>query len=253
MLNHDKTDVYTQVSTSQILCSGLLETNFTVKDLKNYGDFGFGATAGMQENIMILDGEIISPTDKAIEHHVAICFLSYFISHSELTLEHSMGINELRNEIQSFLISENIVNLVKINGHFDFIQTSSFPKFKKPYPIITEEIVNNSTNKIFYDTSGTLLAFWLPDYCKCINAGAGGLHIHYISDDRNICGHVLDCNITSGKVQLSSKHTISLKLPDCSDFHQLNICENSIDKRIEAWAKEGVGGREGSNTSGFDI
>jgi len=214
MLNTDKTDIYTQVSTSQVLCSGLLETNFIVKDLLNYGDFGFGATAGMQENIMILDGEIISPTDKAIEHPVAICFLSYFVSEREFILEQSMGINQLRKKIQSFFTSENIVNLVKIHGHFDFIQTSSFPKFKKPYPIITEEIVNSSTNKTFYDTSGTLLAFWLPDYCKCINAGAGGLHIHYISDNRNICGHVLDCNITPGKIELSSKHTISLKLPD---------------------------------------
>ncbi|CQJ38156.1 TPA: acetolactate decarboxylase [Yersinia enterocolitica] len=246
MLNSNEIDSYTQISTSQTLCSGLLETNFKVKDLLNYGDFGFGATAGMQHNIMILDGEIISPTLDFIDEHVAISFISHFTLDGSLQINNAMGIKELRNKIQDNFNSTNIINLVKIKGNFDFVKTSSFPKFSRPYPVITADIVNRSVNSCHYSTSGTLLAFWLPEFCKCINAGAGGLHIHYISNDKKICGHVLDCNISSGTAEFSSKHTISLKLPESSEFQNLELGSNDelIDNRIEAWAKDGVGGKE---------
>ena len=114
---------------------------------------------------------------------------------------------------------------------------------------ITADIVNQSANTCHYSTSGTLLAFWFPEFCKCINAGAGtgtgGLHIHYISDDKKICGHVLDCNVLSGTAEFSAKQTISLKLPDCAEYQKLVLENNNelIDSRIEAWAKDGVGGK----------
>ncbi len=240
-LNND--DYYTQISITPAIGEGILETNVNVKDILKFGDFGFGATAGMRDNIMILDGERISPKESGLSKKVAIAFLSFFKSDSRTIVSENINLYEIKILFKEKMLSNNIIQLMKIKGNFEFIEVSNFPKFNKPYPRLTPQMIDNDKNIERKNISGTLMGFWLPNFLKDINAGAGDLHLHFVSEDKKFWGHVLNCILVNGVMEISYKHGINIILPSIDEYYKRDFPDFnvSLTKRLEAWSKEGKG------------
>ncbi|KUI99675.1 acetolactate decarboxylase [Vibrio sp. MEBiC08052] len=236
-------DTLYQINTSQTLCNCIMDSNHKLSELLEQGDFGFGATAGMQENIVLFNGKIISPKENISSKKIAISFVSKFFNEKTLYSCSGMNIEGLREYIECSFQSKNYIYLFKLKSEFDFVKISHFPKFQKPYVKITPEIVNQSENEILSNISGYLMGFWLPSYLDCFNSGAGGCHIHFISDDMSVFGHVLECQTSSFEMQLCQKNNFELVLPCCKDFNTSPFIEDKqMNSRISDWAKLGKGG-----------
>lgn len=241
-------DVFTQINTTNALVSGVMETDVTVKDLIRWGDFGLGCTEGMNESILVLDNKIYSNIDVPEDRKIGLFHLAFFKEASSVKLEQTMNLKQLRNYMDSVLPTRNIMYAVKCKGRFESMQTSIPLAFQKPYPRIVPEMTDQSVNREVKNVSGTIIAFWLPSFLLGINGGAGGLHAHFLSEDRTFMGHVIDCNMISGELWIDAKHQLNLQLPKRNpSFYEADLTGNdAMSERVSEWIREGIGGRESS-------
>lgn len=239
-------DTFTQISTTPAFTEGIMDTNYKLSEVKKLGNFGFGGTAGIEQGYILLDDVIYTFPNSDEQQTVCLSLITNFTDNESVqNINKSFNLKDLRNYIENLLPTKNIIYAIKIHGNFDFLTTTETLSFSKPYPKLTPELVNNSINKTEYYISGTLVCFWLPDYLKGINGGAGGLHIHFISSDKKFLGHVLDCNLQKGVIHINRKHKLNLILPKTDEFYNvdLNDDKEKLSTRVEEFIKFGIGGK----------
>ena len=71
------------------------------------------------------------------------------------------------------------------------------------------------------DVVGTILGFRCPDYA--VGIGVPGYHLHFISDDRQTGGHVLDYVLLDGRVEIDHTSSLHLELPETRSFSQAEL------------------------------
>jgi acetolactate decarboxylase len=76
-----------------------------------------------------------------------------------------------------------------MQGTFPSLRVRSEPPQQKPYPTLTEALQNQSVYS-YTNATGTVVGFYTPVFFKGLNVA--GYHLHYISDDRQTGGHILD-------------------------------------------------------------
>ena len=84
---------------------------------------------------------------------------------------------------------------IKLSGQFSMIKIRSIPRQTEPFPLLADVIAQQATWEK-QDIRGTLVGYWFPQYLASLNAP--GYHLHFISDDRLVAGHLLECSLESG-------------------------------------------------------
>lgn len=227
---HAEDDTIFQTSTLDALMEGVYDGNFTYGDLKKHGDFGLGTLNDLDGEMIGLDGmfyqvksdgKVSVVPDDAKTPFAAVTF---FEPDRSLTLAKTLDCNELERYIETLFPSKNIFYAVKIEGSFDHVKTRSVPRQKKPFPPLTE-VVKHQSYFEFNDIKGTMGGFWFPAYMKDINAA--GFHFHFITDDRQAGGHVLDCTASKVKIEIDYSRDLDLSLPETSGFYNADLTESS--------------------------
>ena len=93
---------------------------------------------------------------------------------------------------------KNTFLAVRVDGRFAAITLRSVHRQEPPYRPLAEVVKGQSvwTHK---EVSGTLVGFHSPGWVGGLNVP--GYHWHFLSDDRTVGGHVLDCRVREGQVQ----------------------------------------------------
>lgn len=225
-------DVIFQTSTIDALMEGVYDGNSTYGELKKHGDFGLGTLNDLDGEMIGLggvfyqvksDGKVSVVPDDARTPFAAVTF---FEPDRNLTLTKTLGCNELESYLETLFPSKNIFYAVKIEGSFDHVKTRSVPRQKKPFPPLTE-VVKHQSYFEFDHTKGTMAGFWFPAYMKDINVA--GFHLHFITDDKQAGGHVLDCTVSSVKIEIDYSRDLDLSLPETSGFYNADLTESSDD------------------------
>lgn len=97
------------------------------------------------------------------------------------------------NKVNQDLVEEyrlaNVFAFLKIDGKFDYLKTRIAPKQDKPSSSLLE--VAKKQSKLEYeDINGTLLGYYAPAIWDKV--AVPGWHLHFISSNRKVVGHVLD-------------------------------------------------------------
>jgi acetolactate decarboxylase len=79
------------------------------------------------------------------------------------------------------------------------------------------------------DTAGTLVGFWSPAIYQGI--AVAGLHLHFLSADRAVGGHVLDVAVGSASMTLTAYARFELRLPTDPRFLATELSHDE-DHRI---------------------
>lgn len=66
--------------------------------------------------------------------------------------------------------------------------------------------------------TGTLVGFWCPAYIGDINTD--GFHLHFLSDDHNLGGHLMEFTAQSLEIGLDIKSTYQINLPNTEMFEK---------------------------------
>ena len=93
------------------------------------------------------------------------------------------------------------------------------------------EVTSHQVETVARDIRGTVVGFWTPAIYQGI--AVAGLHLHFLSEDRSIGGHVLDLAAQSGDLHVAAFARFDLHLPTDDLFLRTELT-HAEDHRIVA-------------------
>lgn len=224
-----------QVSTINALMQGVYDGEFSIKELKQHGNFGIGTFDGLEGEMIVLDGKYyqVKASGEVIEvnDNVKTPFANVVNFHPELfgEVKNVETFGDLEKALDSIIKDRNYVYAIRIDGIVN-VKTRAIPKKTKPYPTLAEAAKTQSVFDI-QNTKGTVVGFWCPQYVNGINVP--GYHLHFIADDRKSGGHILSGGIVAGKVQIARVTDFRMVLPG-SDAFQKAALNNDYSKELKS-------------------
>ena len=214
-------DVVYQVSTMNALTQGIYEGAVSYEDLEKHGDFGLGTFEGLEGEMVGLDGVFYQVKTDGVPHVVEggmttpFAFVTFFETNREETVSDVGNMDELTGLLDGMLPTRNIYYAIRIHGQFSHVKARSVPGQQEPYPPLAEVVARQTIFEL-NDVSGSIVGFFCPASKEGVNAA--GYHLHFITDDRKAGGHMLDCAIENGEVEID----------DSGDHHIHNLHLESI-------------------------
>lgn len=132
---------------------------------------------------------------------------------------------------------KNYFLALQAEARFEYLTIRVIPKRDCP-----DETLGNLAKRQKMQTVehsiGTLFGFWSPECATGFSVP--GFHLHYLSEDRKIGGHVLDFKAQNAKVSAAIQKEYHLELPDTKEFQDTGV---SIPTSHEVESAEGLASR----------
>ena len=194
-----------QVSTLNSLSEGNFDGNYTIGELKTHGDTGIGTINGLDGEMIELNGNVYQIKSNGTVYLVnnsantPFAMTVPFKADKILILNSSMNLTQLEQFLNATVPSKNMFYSIKVIGTFNSVKVRSPPKQNEPYPDLTTAL-KNQTIFNFNNITGTMVGFWCPAYASNVNLN--DYHFHFISEDKNSGGHVLDCQLKGAIIEI---------------------------------------------------
>ena len=121
-----------------------------------------------------------------------------------------LNYSQLTTYINGTLPSYGAIYAVKVHGFFDYAKTRSVPQQTTPYPALADA-VKNQTVFTFSGVEGTAVGFYFPSSMNGVDFV--GYHLHFITDNHDAGGHLLDCIVRNATVEIDQINTYVLAIP----------------------------------------
>jgi acetolactate decarboxylase len=226
-------DMIFHYSVLKALDNGILEGTITTGELKKHGDNGLGTFNELNGEMIMLDhvvyrisadGKILKPGDETL---VPYSIVSFFNQDESLKMEGQIDYPSLKAYIEERLPSQNLFYAFRIKGEFEYIKCGGANKQEKPYNKSLTEMTANRPVFEEKNLSGTLIGFWCPAYIGDINSI--GFHLHFLSDDHTIGGHLMEFHARSLDISYDVKSIYKILLPDTKDFQQAHFRSEKVN------------------------
>jgi acetolactate decarboxylase len=225
----DRETLY-QVSTIDALMQGVFEGVQPVGEVKNHGDFGIGTFDALDGEMIVLDGTVYQVRADGKVYLVPdnattpLATVTYFNRDMAVRTSRPMNMTELSTTLSDQIPSENMIYAVRMHGSYPFMKVRAIPAQKKPYPTLTDAAKNQSVYT-YFNTTGTVVGFYTPVFFKGLNVP--GYHLHFISDDRNTGGHILDFTAENGTtVEFDVTPSFEMTLPTSGAFTGVDLSDD---------------------------
>lgn len=204
----EKNDRIYQVGTLDGLLNGEYGGKISVSSLLAQGSMGLGTFEGLDGEMVVLDGKCYQASVDGTVMEVSGSILTPFASVTDLLVDITAPILDannytvLQSQLLEVLGAGTGFALIVIHGNFTHLTVRSVPGQVEPYPPLPD-VVQNQTKFELNDITGTLVGFYAPSYVGTLDQA--GFHLHFISDDRQSGGHVLDVTVQDVTAQLDLK------------------------------------------------
>lgn len=221
------------------LIGGLYRGTLSISDLKQKGDFGLGAPDMIDGELMVLDGEAyqtrVNGKTYVLDgaHKTSFASVTFFKADTSFYMNQKVGKDEVLNMIEQKLVNKNAMYAIRITGLFDTVKTRAFPPVEvEPFPPLSSMLEKQQFFQ-FTATAGTFIGFHLPEYLNGINAS--GFHFHYLSNNKQDGGHIIDFTSRSIKIEIATLKAMELGIPDDEAFRNFMFKkkENEALKKVE--------------------
>ncbi len=205
-----------QVSAYYPMSLGNYEGIITYGDLKIHGDFGIGAFNNMDGEMIALNGIFYQVRTDGVPRIVnsslksPFAMVTFFKIDQTFQVDAGLNYSQLTAYIDSFLPSENGIYAIKVHGTYDYAKTRSIPAQNKPYPALAE-VVGNQTVFVLNDVAGTAVGYRCPSYMN--GTDVPGYHLHFLTDNHNAGGHLLDCITRTVTIEIGHINTFEMAVP----------------------------------------
>lgn len=224
-------NVLYQHGTLALLVPGLLDGTLSMKELLQHGDTGIGTGEGLDGELIILDGTPHQIDSKGNVNVVPESFMmpfanSHFAEYSELTKVEDIKRADLQTLVDQKTASANTFYSIKITGTFKNMKTRAVQKSNKPYDTLAKTAEKQS---IFTkeEVKGTLLSYYSPEVFD--GAAVAGFHSHFLSEEKNFGGHILDFTTVTGNITYQQFNTLEQHLPTQSEHYMKhNFAEDDL-------------------------
>jgi len=222
----DPKDTLFQVSTLTGLEHGVFFPVTTVGELKKHGSVGVGAFEAMDGELILIDGKaynamfsgkVVPVDDKTPITYSAVAFMN---ADRTAALKNVASYAELQQSLDKLLPNLNLFYAFKIHGTFNYLKVRSTAKQEQPYPGLAEVVKNQSVFE-YANVTGTLVGVRCPAYIKGVYAP--GYHLHFISDDLQKGGHLLEINLAEVTAQIAFLPQMHVLLPDSDGARAVDL------------------------------
>jgi acetolactate decarboxylase len=206
----------TQIGAIDALLAGAYDGQVACGTLSRQGDTGLGTFDRLDGEMIVLDGHIYqvhadgrvySPPPGVTTPFAAVVKFRPTATHP---LRGGINFHEFQERLDTLLPSTNIVCVFRLTGTFRQMKTRSVPAQTKPYAPLVEATRHQSVFELG-PCLGTVVGFRMPGFVKGINVP--GCHAHFLTDNRQAGGHVLDFTMDEGALELAVYSRIDLRLP----------------------------------------
>lgn len=235
-----------QVSTLQALAMGYSRTVITVGELLRHGDTGLGTYEDVNGEMILVDGHAYradvngSITETDASFGVPFCAVTSLAGKRVFSLNGIGDMDALKRELNLKIEEDfglNSMHVARIDGFFPFVSARSEAPYHSQHITLKEMLKNNQKDFRFTEISGTLVCVYFPDYMDGINAP--GWHLHFVSEDRSLGGHVFNLSLREGNVRLDKISRLEIQLPTeaAFDTYSLREASESEIKEVEQGQK----------------
>jgi acetolactate decarboxylase len=210
-----------QVSTIDALLAGIYDGQVPIRTLLKHGNTGLGTFNALDGEMIIIDRTVYQArtdgTVRVIPPEITTPFAAVVEFEADQTglLNKPMGQETLKAHIDEKAPNKNLFLAIRIDGTFPTMKVRSVPKQKKPYPPLAE-VAKHQTVFNYTNVTGTVIGFRCPTFVKGLNVP--NYHLHFISDNRQHGGHILDFTTESGTLQLDTCNRFTMVLTDREAF-----------------------------------
>lgn len=226
-------DTIFHYSVLKALDNGVLEGKMKVGELKEHGDLGLGTFNSLDGEMVVLDhvvyrvlsgGKIVQPKDEALIPYSVITFY-----HQEDTMSLNGEINypALKAFVERRVPSKNLFYAFRIRGEFEYIKCGGASRQEKPYSKTLNQMLADRPVFEGKNIKGTLVGFWCPEYIGDINTV--GFHLHFLSDDHSMGGHLMEFTSRSLEIGYDSKSIYQIQLPETDDFRRAPFRKEAVN------------------------
>ncbi|MGV8095966.1 MAG: acetolactate decarboxylase [Mangrovibacterium sp.] len=220
-----------QISTIDALMQGVYDGTTPLSELAAYGDFGIGTFHALDGEMIFLDGVFYQvKADGKIDQpkvNVLTPFATVTFFHPEVNYNvKALSFTQFKSTADSLMVSPNLFHAIKLHGTFSRVKTRSVPAQQKPYrPLV--EVTASQPEFETQTVTGTLSGFYCPPFVTGINVP--GYHMHFLSDDQNFGGHVLEFEMEEGILWLDQINDFRLILPEEGGFLDTDLTNDLSD------------------------
>ncbi|KAH6605551.1 alpha-acetolactate decarboxylase [Trichoderma cornu-damae] len=231
-----------QYSVVSALMEGLGETGLPYKDLVAHGDHGLGTFRRMAGEMICIDGEVYQMKSDgsiiAIDSSAAgtgtdvapFAMVTRFRPSitTNFAFEDKQGFSDALSRL--FPKSKNRYIAFRVDGLFQSVavRTADGQRFRHEK---LRELHRRQTTYEFTNVRGSLVGFRSPEFLQGVSVA--GDHLHFISEERDRGGHVLDCK-SAGEIRVSASilSTVHLELPGDDDYNEAELKLDSDGIRV---------------------
>jgi acetolactate decarboxylase len=233
----NKENMIYQTSLMSALLSGVYEGETTMADLLKRGDFGLGTFNELDGEMIAFNSQVYqlrsdgSARAASPQQKTPFAVMTWFKPQHRLQIDSTTSRQKLHEIIDAKIPSDNLFCALRIDGHFRHAHTRTVPRQKPPYRAMTDVLDDQPVFR-FNGREGVLVGFRTPQHMQGINVA--GYHEHFITDDRQGGGHLLDYQLEHGVLTFGEIHKLMIDLPADKAFLNANLHPENLDAAIRA-------------------
>lgn len=233
----NKENMIYQTSLMSALLSGVYEGETTMADLLKRGDFGLGTFNELDGEMIAFNSQVYqlrsdgSARAASPQQKTPFAVMTWFKPQYRLCIDSLTSRQELHQKIDQKIPSDNLFCALRIDGHFRHAHTRTVPRQTPPYRAMTDVLDDQPVFR-FNSRAGVLVGFRTPQHMQGINVA--GYHEHFITDDRQGGGHLLDYQLEQGVLTFGEIHKLMIDLPADSAFLNADLHPDNLDAAIRA-------------------
>ncbi len=206
---------------------GLYDAWYPYQALHRHGDFGLGAPAKLDGELIMLNGKLYktqytgktTPVSDADQTpYAVVCF---FKAKQSFKPDRQLNKAALFKYIDSVLTNQNGIYAIHISGNFKYIKTRAFPPVEqKPYLPLAAMLERQHFFE-FNTIKGDLVGYKLPAFME--GPHISGYHFHFLSDDKKSGGHIIDLIANDITIEVDTLSSYTMELPPTADFNNFDF------------------------------
>jgi acetolactate decarboxylase len=229
----------TQVSLINALMVGRYDGVITLSELMQAGNLGLGTCDHLDGEMVILDNDAfkIQSTGAVLKlpptETIPWAMITPFEGQAQQELGAIDSLEELDARLDGLLADPDIFFALRLDAEFDALTVRSVARQTPPYRPL-EEVAKSQRVWNYERVRGTLVGIRSPKWTTGL--AVPGYHWHFISDDRQRGGHVLDCKFAGGKLAYDRCETWTIRLDPkhAMDGHDLSQDRSKALQEVES-------------------
>lgn len=226
-----------QHGTLAMLMGKQMQGTITVAELRQHGDTGIGTLTGLDGEVILLDGEVYQAQSDGQVNHITnpdtlMPFASVHFDAPTQQLPFSqVDFSTLSAKLKAEQL-QNVFAAVKFHGEFSRVHVRIAPKQVPPYPSLLA-VAENQPEFEREHVTGTVVGYFAPQIFN--GPTAAGWHVHFLSDDLQFAGHILDFSASqiSGTLQVFDEFVQHLPIQDPA-YREMTLDFDGLLAGIEA-------------------